>query len=191
MKRDDGSYLISGWMPAVQFASLLGIALPASRPYQTFAGFLLQEFGHSRCRQQDHRERMAVRNRRSRRPPHRQGFGHATGKLPERLHWPRPVDNPAAPGCGRRDRRPPHAIDGRRRLPTDGKTSCGSPLSAPAILASRPSICCGNAMSLSPGSSCTMLRTGWSAPPRPPGSKWSCRPIPNSSRLRRSRRTPT
>ena len=44
-KRDDGSYLISGWMPAIAFADLLGITLPASRPYQTFAGFLLQEFG--------------------------------------------------------------------------------------------------------------------------------------------------
>ena len=45
VKRDDGSYLISGWMPALWFADLLGIALPASRSYQTFAGFLLQEFG--------------------------------------------------------------------------------------------------------------------------------------------------
>ena len=45
VKRDDGSYLISGWMPAVEFAELLGITLPASRPYQTCAGFLLQEFG--------------------------------------------------------------------------------------------------------------------------------------------------
>lgn len=44
-RRDDGSYLISGWMPALEFAELLGITLPASRPYQTFAGFLLQEFG--------------------------------------------------------------------------------------------------------------------------------------------------
>ena len=44
VKRDDGSYLISGWMPALEFADLLGITLPASRPYQTFAGFLLQEF---------------------------------------------------------------------------------------------------------------------------------------------------
>ena len=43
VKRDDGSYLISGWMPALEFADLLGIALPPSRPYQTFAGFLLQE----------------------------------------------------------------------------------------------------------------------------------------------------
>ncbi|MDP3076357.1 hemolysin family protein [Bradyrhizobium sp.] len=45
VKRDDGSYLISGWMPAVAFADLLGIVLPPSKPYQTFAGFLLQEFG--------------------------------------------------------------------------------------------------------------------------------------------------
>ena len=46
MQRDDGSYLISGWMPAVDFAELLDIELPTQqRPYQTFAGFLLQEFG--------------------------------------------------------------------------------------------------------------------------------------------------
>lgn len=45
VKRDDGSYLISGWMPAVEFATLLQVALPASRPYQTMAGFLLQHFG--------------------------------------------------------------------------------------------------------------------------------------------------
>jgi putative hemolysin len=45
VKRDDGSYLISGWMPAVEFAALLQIALPPSRQYQTLAGFLLQQFG--------------------------------------------------------------------------------------------------------------------------------------------------
>ena len=45
VRREDGSYLISGWMPALEFAHLLGIDLPPSRPYQTFAGFLLQEFG--------------------------------------------------------------------------------------------------------------------------------------------------
>jgi len=45
VRREDGSYLISGWMPAVQFAQLLGITLANSLPYQTFAGFLLQEFG--------------------------------------------------------------------------------------------------------------------------------------------------
>jgi len=45
VQRDDGSYLISGWMPALEFAELLGIPLPSSRSYQTCAGFLLQEFG--------------------------------------------------------------------------------------------------------------------------------------------------
>lgn len=45
VKRDDGSLLIAGWMPAIEFAQLLGIELPASRPYQTFAGFLLEKFG--------------------------------------------------------------------------------------------------------------------------------------------------
>lgn len=44
VKRNDGSYLVSGWMPAAEFAALLGIALPPSRQYQTMAGFLLQQF---------------------------------------------------------------------------------------------------------------------------------------------------
>ncbi|WKA28300.1 hemolysin family protein [Bradyrhizobium roseum] len=45
VKRDDGSYLLSGWMPAVEFASLLHYTLPPSRHYQTVAGFLLSHFG--------------------------------------------------------------------------------------------------------------------------------------------------
>jgi putative hemolysin len=45
IKRDDGSYLISGWMPAVEFAALLHLTLPPSRHYQTAAGYLLQHFG--------------------------------------------------------------------------------------------------------------------------------------------------
>jgi putative hemolysin len=45
VRRDDGSYLISGWMSAVEFASLLQIALPAHRDYETVAGFLLSHFG--------------------------------------------------------------------------------------------------------------------------------------------------
>jgi putative hemolysin len=44
-RRGDGSYLISGWMPAVEFASLLRLELPPSRQYQTVAGFLLSQFG--------------------------------------------------------------------------------------------------------------------------------------------------
>lgn len=42
--REDGSYLISGWMPALEFLGLLGIAPQGSRPYQTCAGFMLHEF---------------------------------------------------------------------------------------------------------------------------------------------------
>jgi putative hemolysin len=45
VRRDDGSYLISGWMSAVEFASLLRFELPPSRNYQTVAGFLLSHFG--------------------------------------------------------------------------------------------------------------------------------------------------
>jgi putative hemolysin len=45
IRRDDGSYLISGWMSAVEFASLLRFELPVSRHYQTVAGFLLSRFG--------------------------------------------------------------------------------------------------------------------------------------------------
>jgi putative hemolysin len=45
VRRSDGSYLVSGWMPALEFAEQLGIPLPSSRSYQTCAGFLLQEFG--------------------------------------------------------------------------------------------------------------------------------------------------
>ena len=45
VRRDDGSYLISGWMPAVEFASLLRFELPVSHDYETVAGFLLSHFG--------------------------------------------------------------------------------------------------------------------------------------------------
>ncbi len=45
VRRPDGSYLIEGWMSAEEFADLLGIPLPLSRPYNTAAGFILQIFG--------------------------------------------------------------------------------------------------------------------------------------------------
>jgi putative hemolysin len=43
--RDDGSWLISGAMPADEMAEQLGIRLPATRDYQTVAGFLLSQLG--------------------------------------------------------------------------------------------------------------------------------------------------
>ena len=45
VKREDGSLLISGWMPALEFGHLLDIELPASRQYQTCAGYMLEKFG--------------------------------------------------------------------------------------------------------------------------------------------------
>jgi len=46
VQRDDGSWLISGWMAADEMADLLGIVLPANRDYQTAAGFLLSHLQH-------------------------------------------------------------------------------------------------------------------------------------------------
>jgi len=45
VERDDGSWLLAGWLPADEMADRLGIQLPAQRNYQTVAGFLLLEFG--------------------------------------------------------------------------------------------------------------------------------------------------
>jgi putative hemolysin len=39
--RDDGSWLLAGWMPADEMADQLGIALDPKRDYQTVAGFVL------------------------------------------------------------------------------------------------------------------------------------------------------
>jgi putative hemolysin len=39
--RDDGSWLLAGWMPADEMADQLGIELPQRREYQTVAGFVL------------------------------------------------------------------------------------------------------------------------------------------------------
>jgi putative hemolysin len=41
--RDDGSWLLSGAMPADEMAEQLGIVLPPRRDYHTVAGFLLSE----------------------------------------------------------------------------------------------------------------------------------------------------
>ena len=41
--RDDGSWLLAGWMPADEMADQLGFALPARREYQTVAGFVLAQ----------------------------------------------------------------------------------------------------------------------------------------------------
>lgn len=45
VRRDGGSLLLSGWMPAVQFQELTGIPLPEDRSYHTVAGFVLDSCG--------------------------------------------------------------------------------------------------------------------------------------------------
>jgi putative hemolysin len=45
IRRDDGSYLISGWMPADEFGDLLSVTLPNKRRFHTVAGLVLQHFG--------------------------------------------------------------------------------------------------------------------------------------------------
>jgi putative hemolysin len=46
VRREDGSWLISGSMPADEMADQLSIALPADRSYHTAAGFVLSQLGH-------------------------------------------------------------------------------------------------------------------------------------------------
>jgi putative hemolysin len=45
VRRTDGSFLISGWMPVDEFGELLSIPLPPRRRYHTVAGLVLQHFG--------------------------------------------------------------------------------------------------------------------------------------------------
>jgi putative hemolysin len=45
MQRDDGSWLISGSMPADEMVERLAISVPADRDYHTAAGFALNHFG--------------------------------------------------------------------------------------------------------------------------------------------------
>jgi putative hemolysin len=41
VRREDGSWLLAGWLPADEMAELLGISLPESRHYETLGGFLI------------------------------------------------------------------------------------------------------------------------------------------------------
>jgi putative hemolysin len=41
VRRDDGSWLLAGWMPADEMAELLDISLPETRHYETVAGFVI------------------------------------------------------------------------------------------------------------------------------------------------------
>jgi putative hemolysin len=46
VQRDDGSWLVSGSMPADEMAERLGIPIPRQRSYHTAAGFILNVLGH-------------------------------------------------------------------------------------------------------------------------------------------------
>lgn len=43
VERDDGSLLVSGWMPADEFAERIGIALDEGRDYETVAGLVIEK----------------------------------------------------------------------------------------------------------------------------------------------------
>jgi putative hemolysin len=45
VRREDGSWLLAGWMAADEMADRLRIILPAERGYQTLAGFVLHAMG--------------------------------------------------------------------------------------------------------------------------------------------------
>jgi len=46
VRRDDGSWLLAGWMPADEMADQLGVALPEHRDYETVAGLVIGQFQH-------------------------------------------------------------------------------------------------------------------------------------------------
>jgi putative hemolysin len=46
VRREDGSWLLAGWMPADEMAELLGVSLPERRDYETVAGLVIGELQH-------------------------------------------------------------------------------------------------------------------------------------------------
>jgi putative hemolysin len=46
VQREDGSWLLAGWMPADEMADQLGITLPERRDYETVAGLVISEVQH-------------------------------------------------------------------------------------------------------------------------------------------------
>jgi putative hemolysin len=45
-KRDDGSFLVSGWMQADEFEERIGVPVPRDAKYETVAGYVLAELNH-------------------------------------------------------------------------------------------------------------------------------------------------
>lgn len=46
VKREDGSYLVSGWMPVDEFQDRIGVPVPKDPEYETVAGYILSELNH-------------------------------------------------------------------------------------------------------------------------------------------------
>src|SRR5215212_4607411 len=46
VQREDGSWLLAGWMPADEMAEQLGITLPGHRDYETVAGLVIGQLHH-------------------------------------------------------------------------------------------------------------------------------------------------
>jgi putative hemolysin len=46
IRREDGSWLLAGWMPADEMADMLGVTLPERRSYETVAGLVIGELQH-------------------------------------------------------------------------------------------------------------------------------------------------
>jgi putative hemolysin len=44
--RDDGSYLVAGWMQVDEFGAQMGISIEEDPGYETVAGFVLDELKH-------------------------------------------------------------------------------------------------------------------------------------------------
>lgn len=44
-RRSDGSLLVAGWMPADEFADVIGVSLPSGRDFATVAGFVIDQHG--------------------------------------------------------------------------------------------------------------------------------------------------
>ena len=91
VKREDGSWLLAGYMQADEMADHLGIDLPENRDYETVAGYILSHLHHlpatGECVDA---AGLALRGRRPRRPPHRQGHRLAAARRPPRRHGSEP-----------------------------------------------------------------------------------------------------
>jgi putative hemolysin len=46
VKREDGSFLVSGWMPVDEFKDRIGVPIPKDPEFETVAGYVLSELNH-------------------------------------------------------------------------------------------------------------------------------------------------